>query len=196
MEPIEPATRSDFGNLASVETGIVGARLSAVTYHYLPPVWGPEFAGGGSGADCDISAVVLDLGGRGRRTITWATIKDDMQGLAILADGTVYSGVGDETLDAGDREAWRDSVGDVITSVGAAWQFSGKGLPESAWAVRLDFSARSVVVALGTANPSLDYMPNELVVVFDGELARGYRPRHVNESAWGRRVASSRTRGA
>ncbi|HWH96613.1 MAG TPA: hypothetical protein VNT03_22310, partial [Baekduia sp.] len=138
----------------------------------------------------DVSAVVLDLGDRGRRTITWA-MAGELEGLSILGDEASYSGLADETLDASNREAWRGSVGEAITSVAAAWQVSEDGSPETLWAIRLDFSAVSVVIALGTADHDIEYMPDELVVVFDAALARAYRPPHVSESAWGQALGTT-----
>jgi hypothetical protein len=185
---LQPVTRADVGVLTSAAAGIIGARLSAVIYHYLPPADGPGYAGGGDGVDADVAAVVLDLGDRGRRTITWA-MQGELEGISILGQEVSYSGLADKTVDASSREAWRDHIGDTITSIAAAWQVSGDGCPESLWAMRLDFSAGSVVVALGTADHDIEYMPDELVVVFDTTLAGAYRPRHVSESAWGQRIA-------
>jgi hypothetical protein len=107
----------------------------------------------------------------------------ELEGLAILG-GEPYSGIGTEILDAADREAWRQHIGNRITSIAASWQFSGENCPESLWSLRISFASGSIVIALGTA-PVLDYMPNELVVVFDMSLARSFRPRHVSDSSWG-----------
>jgi len=159
-----------------------GARLSGVTYHYLPPADGTYYTGGEKGVDCDLAAVNLDLGDRGTTAITWA-MAGQLEGLAIL-EGESYSGIGTEVLDAADREAWREHIGTRITSVAASWQISGEDCPESLWSVRINFAASSIVIALGTA-PDMDYMPNELVVVFDMSLAQSYKPMHVSDSSWG-----------
>lgn len=82
-----------------------------------------------------------------------------------------------------DRDAWREYIGDRIISVAASWQVSGEDCPESLWAVRLSFAGGSIVIALGTAYPHLDYQPDELVVVFDMSLARSYKPMHVSDSS-------------
>lgn len=178
-----PITRADSAALAC----LVGAQLVGVTYRYLPQADGPSYSGGGDGFDADLAAVVLDFADRSRRIVTWAML-GEFEGLAILSDAASYSGAADEILEANDREAWRVHHGDTIMSVGAAWHVTGDDCPESLWAVRLDFSVGSIVIALGTADPNLDYMPDELVVVFDNALADSYRPRHVSESSWGNRI--------
>src|SRR5262245_12013342 len=101
--------------------------LSGVTYHYLPPADGLYYTGGDKGVDHMLAAVDLDFGDRGTRAITWA-MAGELEGLAIL-EGS-YSGIGTEVLDADDREAWREHIGDRITQVGASWQVSGN-CPES-----------------------------------------------------------------
>lgn len=173
-----PVTRADCAALASLK----GARLSGVTYHYLPPVDGTYYAGGEMGVDCDLAAVELGFGDSGITAITWA-MDGELEGLGILS-GESYSGVGTEVLDAADREAWREHIGERIISVAGSWQISGEDCPESLWSVRIGFAAGSIVIALGAA-PDMDYMPNELVVVFDMSLARSYKPRHVSDSSWG-----------
>jgi hypothetical protein len=178
-------TRSDCDPLAYIE----GARLSGVTYHYLPPPDESGYSGGQTGVDCDLAAVELDLGERGTTTITWA-MSGPFEGLAILT-GESYAGVATETLDAADRDAWRDFIGSMITSVAASWQISDAKNPESLWAARINFAAGSIVIALGEATPDIDYMPDELVVIFDMALARSYKPHHVNESAWGTPIGST-----
>lgn len=174
-----PITRRDRAALVSLE----GARLSRVAYHHLPPADGMLYGGGDKGVDHMLAAIDLDLGDRGTAAITWA-MAGDLEGLAILEDES-YTGVGTELIDASDREAWREHVGQRVTAVAGSWQISGEDCPESLWAIRLDFAVGSIVIALGTAYPQLDYQPDELVVVFDASLARSYQPRHVRDSSWG-----------
>jgi hypothetical protein len=185
MINLTPVTRSDCDSLAHID----GARLSGVTYHYLPPPDESGYSGGEIGVDCDLAAVELDLGERGTATITWA-MSSTFEGLAVLT-GESYPGVATETLDAADRDAWRDCVGSTITSVAASWQVSDPKYPESLWAARINCAAGSIVIALGTVSPGIEYMPDELVVIFDVSLARSYKPHHVNESSWGTPIGST-----
>ncbi|KAA3607484.1 MAG: hypothetical protein DWQ01_14945 [Planctomycetota bacterium] len=174
-----PITRADCARLASLKD----ARLSGVTYHYFPPADGTYYAGGEKGVDHILAAVDLDLGDRSTTAITWA-MAGELEGLGIL-EGESYSGIASEVLDAADREAWREHIGNRITSVAASWQISGEDCPESLWSIRLNFATGSIVIALGTAYPHLDYEPDELVVVSDKSLAHSYKPIHVSDSSWG-----------
>ncbi len=128
-----------------------------------------------------LAAVDLDFGDRGTTAITWA-MAGELEGLAIL-DRQSYSGIGTETFDAAAREAWREHIGERITAIGASWHKSGENCPESLWALRLSFAVGSIVIALGTDYPHLDYQPDELVVLFDTSLARSYKPRAVKRMA-------------
>ncbi|MEZ0260241.1 MAG: hypothetical protein ACAH80_04485 [Alphaproteobacteria bacterium] len=159
------------------------ARLAGVTYRYLP--WGEEkgYTSGHEGVDDDIAAVVLDLADRGKVVVTWA-MTGALEGLTLLAE-EAYSGTIDEVLEAAEREAWRNHIGHSITSVAASWQISGEDCPESLWSIRIGFPEGSVVIALGQVRASIEYMPDELVVIFDSSLARSYLPLGVYESAWG-----------
>jgi hypothetical protein len=112
----------------------------------------------------------------------------ELEGLGILHEP--YSGMATEALDARDREAWRNHIGDRIMEIGASWQISGESCPESMWALRIGFAVSPIVIALGTVDPDLDYLPDELVVLSDMSLARTYHPRHVNESSWGAPIDS------
>jgi hypothetical protein len=162
---------------------MVGARLSGTRYHFLPPAGGGGYFGGGDGVDAQLTALELDLGEHGSWTITWA-MEGELEGLSLLGKDESYSGLADETVAAGDRDAWRDHLGQAIMSVAGSWQVSGKTCPESLWALRLDFATGSVVVALGAVDQGIDYMPDELVVVFNPALADSYRPNQARQSAW------------
>jgi hypothetical protein len=182
-----PMTRADCNALASLK----GARLSGVTYHHLfrydesgDPLRG--YAGGEKGVDSYLAAVDLHFNERRTTAITWA-MDGWFQGLGALS-GESYSGIATDHSDAAGREAWHEHIGDTIRSVAASWHSSHEDFPESIWAVRFDFSRGSVVIALGStwhASPAIEYMPDEIVVVFDPSLARSYKPPAVNESSWG-----------
>jgi hypothetical protein len=160
-----------------------GARLAGVNYRYLPWEDGKGYTSGQEGIDDDIAAVVLDLADRGRVVVTWA-MTGPLEGLTLMSE-EAYSGTTDEVLEAAEREAWRKHVGQSITSVAASWQVSGEGCPESLWAVRIGFPEGSVVIALGQVRSSIQYMPDELVVIFDSSLALSYQPLGVDQNAWG-----------
>lgn len=180
-----PITRADRHELSFLQ----GARVTGVTYHYLPPADEENYCGGGEGVDADLSAIELDLGEQGAATITWA-MSDELEGLTVMRHAG-YQGNSSQVLEATNRVAWREHIGHEIYSVAASWQVSGEHCPESLWAVRLGFPNGSVVVALGTSNTGIEYMPDELVVVFDTRIAHSYHPQHVIDSSWGKELEST-----
>ncbi len=182
---IKPLIRDADGMLALRQ--ILDSELTAVSYRYLPSAEGAEYHGGSDRVDADLTAVILELGGRGRRTITWA-MEGELEGIAVLGGDAGYAGLADKTIEAHSRDGWRRHVGATITTVGVAWHVSCEDCSESLWALRLGFTSGSAVVALGALQQDLEYMPDEIVVVFDPEVARAYRPRHVSESAWGEAI--------
>jgi hypothetical protein len=180
MIEFPPLTRANCQVLALLE----GATLSRVAYCLHSDDESP-YAGGEAGVDHLLPAVDLDFGAHGAVSVTWATL-GNVEALAVVP-APYFTGVEHVVLDASDREAWRNHIGRTVVSVATAWHTSNDGYPESIWSVRLTFDTGSVVIALGELSRSsqLDYMPNEIVVVFDESLARAYHPHHVTESSWG-----------
>jgi hypothetical protein len=166
---------------------LVGARLSGVTYWYLPHVDGSAYEGGRSGLDGDLEAVVLEFSNRGGVTIRWF-LEGLFAGLALSGESEERCRCSCESVAAGGRDAWHAHMGMTIVSVGAAWFVSMENAPESLWAMRLQFGSGSVVVALGTEYPELCYAADELVVIHDPALACAYRPSQLAGNAWGRTV--------
>ena len=161
----------------------IGARLKGISYLYVP-LTDKEAYEGDKGIDDQLTAVVIEFENQNRIVITWA-MEDQFEGLAIFKDET-YTEIGNKIIDAGDRAGWHKFLDQNITAVGVSWQVSGEGCPESLWALRLSFLKGDVVIALGSNNNSdLNYMPDELLVIFDPALAKGYHPKHTKEAAWG-----------
>ena len=82
---------------------------------------------------------------------------------------------------------WQPLLGPRVTGVGVGWHVPNEGCAEAVWAVRLDLEGgRTVLVALGRSEGTgvLDYQPDEVVVVFDEELAESYRIPAQTKSAW------------
>jgi hypothetical protein len=82
---------------------------------------------------------------------------------------------------------WSALVGSVIAGFGMATQQSEAG-HELPWAVRIDVEhGASVVVGLGELRGAIpSYQPDNLVVIFEPEMARSYRVLDSSQSAWGR----------
>ncbi len=183
----KPLTRADCPRLVSLE----GATLSGVVYHHLPQSDDDlSYAGGERGVDSHLAAVDLDFGEHVAVAVTWASIVDSVEGLAVLP--APYLGVGSEVLDASDRDAWRNHIGRKVQLVAAAWQTSCEDGPETIWSVRFTFDTGSVVIALGDLEGGdasrLVHTANSVVVVFDESLARAFPPYPqygVSGSSWG-----------
>lgn len=86
---------------------LVGQRLVAVAYHFLPPADGGKYADGELEADSDLSVVLLDFDDGERITITWA-LDGDYGGLAAGWGEGRPPGFGAGVLDASQRPVWRD----------------------------------------------------------------------------------------
>jgi hypothetical protein len=181
LHPVRKATEAD---LRTAAAKMIGGCLSAVTYHYLPHADGPGFVGGRRGVDADVTAVRLEFADRDSWIVTWA-MQGELEGLAILHDGAPYAGLADARVDASKRDAWRTHIGERLTAIRASWHATTDDpTRESLWALRLEFSTIPLVIALGTTDTPISYVPDELVVIFDPAVGDAYRPKHVGDSAW------------
>jgi hypothetical protein len=160
---------------------LMGARLAGVTYRYLPGLDTEEYEGREPGVDGDIAAVMLDLGDRGGYALTWSM--DRFQQALALLPAESYRAVADAEFDAAADGPWRTLLGQQIESCAVAWHVAEEGCPEAVWALRLNFSGASVVIALGELRDQPSYMPDELVVIFDPDVARTYLSSYPPASA-------------
>ena len=82
-----------------------------------------------------------------------------------------------------------------ITEVAVAWQELDHPSDTALWSVRLAFEGgQAVTLALGEPSDSgstLQYIPDSIVVIFDQQVAKAYRPPASRESAWGRVIIGS-----
>jgi hypothetical protein len=125
----------------------------------------------------------------------------EREGLAVVFDQTSADLSKDQTKSAPvpDETRWRRAFGAVVVAVGVSWHRPSADL-EAIWAVRLEFSSgQSIVVALGEwRDGKLQYIPDQLVVIFDAAIARSYYIPAGEEPAWGHniRAAPDRTGAA
>lgn len=71
---------------------------------------------------------------------------------------------------------WQPFIGTPVHRVRAEWQISADGCPPTVWAVQLDLGVRTLTIALGeAASDGPSYQPDELLVIFDCAVAKGYR---------------------
>lgn len=196
MTEEKPLDEASLARSATASRGIVGARLAGVTYHYLVPRESDDYVGGGQGLDADLVSVVLDLGERGCQTITWA-MGGRSEGLVILRGSAPYPGLPKDLIDVSSKPSWARFIGERVVEVGAAMHVADVGAAPSVWALRLGFDVGAIVVALGTVDDEfrLAYAPDELVVVFDEVVPKAYRPRHADQSAWGRSIGADSSSG-
>lgn len=180
--PFQPMLLGQVHDLATIS----GKTLTSVTYFYLPPDDKDEYLGGLEGVDFMLTAIRLDFGLDGYLMITWST-PGYVEGLSVVNDKP-YPGGSYLVLDASKRAAWSRHIGTKVAAIGASWQTMWTNGIKTLWALRLDFGGESVVVALGKANPVLSYIPDEIVVVYDENIARSYRISEAKFSAWGEAI--------
>lgn len=181
---LSPILRSDKSALSRLRASLLGGRLESVSYHYFPADDDSPYETQHAFIHDGVIAAVLEIMGRGRVVITWA-MTGELEGLTVLDIDEPYPGVANRIADVSEIDGWDDHIGKVIMSLAAAWHVSDDDCPESLWALRFDFTTGSVVVALGTLNGDVAYMPDELVVIFDSASACLYRSTHGSPSAWG-----------
>lgn len=92
-----------------------------------------------------------------------------------------------DSLDVSTSPGWSRLVGSVVTGFGLATQTSEEG-EQLLWSLRLDAeNGISVVVALGETEQDLPrYQADNLVVIFESEVAKSYEVPGAHEAAWGR----------
>ena len=137
-----------------VPAGLAGRHLVSVAYRHIG--FEPEGA-----VDADLVGVILGFED-GVRSITWA-MDGEVEALALLDEAV--SGSASEVTDVSAR--W--PVGEQLVSVEGVWQE-----PSALWALRLQFESCSIVVALGEFDGALRYLPDEIVVIFDPDVAGAY----------------------
>jgi hypothetical protein len=83
---------------------------------------------------------------------------------------------------------WQNRLGE-ITTIGLAWHVPEEAGPRTIWSWRLGIrNGRSVTIALGEWRAeagNLTYQPDNVVVIFQEDIARRYRIPASDEPAWG-----------
>lgn len=176
--------KEDASKHSVMAAGMIGAMVQAVRYQQTE-FGGLAAAPSGAAHEVDLD-VFMDLS---TGLVEWTWERDDLvEGLAVnpAQEGPPQEGV--VTIPAGDSDPWRAVVGGQITSLHAGWQVSESGCPESLWAMRLTIGhSANVVIALGEldAQGRPTYHPDSILVLFDEQMARSYKPSGAITSAWG-----------
>jgi hypothetical protein len=175
--------------------GMVGRSLRRV--NYLDPgtakPWRvkayPGFDGASMGVELHWEASANEL--------KWM-MEGEREGVAVVFDQTPADLSKDRTksVPVPDEARWRRTYGTVVMAVGVSWQRPTADV-DAVWAVRLEFSSgQSIVVALGEwRDGTLQYIPDQLVVIFDAAIARSYGIEAGGEPAWGHNIPASPDRG-
>jgi len=125
-------------------------------------------------------------------------MEGELEGVGVVFDQTPADLSKDRTKSAPvpDETRWRRAFGAVVVAVGVSWHRPAADLA-AIWAVRLEFSSgQSIVVALGELRDgTLQYIPDQLVVMFDAAIARSYVIEAGGEPAWGHNIPSAPDRG-
>jgi hypothetical protein len=177
------------GGIVGLATGIldamVGRRIVGVTYKTsTDPIERPEQ--GDRAVVHDVDHAVLISTASMTMVLEWGISNyDEFLNIVDSPDEGGAAAVTD-VLDATGLPQWRPLVGSAITGFGVATQQS-EDERQLLWSIRLDVeNGVSVVVALGETEGELpSYQPDNLVVIFDPEMARSYRFPGASESAWG-----------
>src|ERR1700674_4290433 len=129
----------------------------------------------------------------GANELKWM-MEGEHEGVAVVFDQTPADLSKDRTksVPVPDETHWRRAYGAVVMAVGVSWHRPSADV-DAIWAVRLDFSSgQSIVVALGELRDgTLQYIPDQLVVIFDTAIARSYLIAAGGEPAWGHNIRAA-----
>jgi hypothetical protein len=169
-----PLLRTDTESRSSLRDSVVGAKVAKVRYFPLEtPPW-PESRRLDFVHDAE-HGVEIELGNKKVINVLWAQQGYD-EGLAVHVRSVGEEPV--ETLRSVGVERtgeWRGLVGGKISGIRAAWSIPNEGCAEMLWALELRVRAARVTIALGaTTESEVSYMPDEVIVIFDAEIARDY----------------------
>lgn len=169
-----------------------GFQFGAVEY-LMPEGLADSVLTVGSGFEHAESGVVL-IGADGQcRTIRWSQNGFD-EGLWVGAGGPTDDGAWVPDVKSVGVLSWaRRGLGNGVVRVVPVWQEVGDSR-YSIWSIRLELTVGAVVVALGersfeTGRPT--YIPDCVLVIFDEEVARQYKPLANTCSAWAEEDSSS-----
>lgn len=168
---------------------LIGGRLTKVLYKTLGDPVADGSGQGGSILAHGVDHAVIVSTESATMVLEWC-IRNYAEFLNIVAnpeDGK--TAIVDSIVDVTDSAPWRALRGLAISGFGLARHTSedGSQLP---WALRMIFeNGASAVIALGEiddATPS--YQPDNLLVIFDPEMAQSFQILDAPDSAWGREV--------
>lgn len=193
MDIIEPYARSWDERDAIVDrlSALEGRRIVGCRYHF-PPFTDDYQPHMSDSFDVVEGAVWLTFGEAASAAFLW--VMDSMpgarqlEGVSVVLDPDIETvqEKGKRHIDAMDRISAPGSDL-LVTSIATAW--TGTEVEEVAglWSIRLNFERHSVTIALGSLadDGSITFMPDELVVIRQSDLAKRYQPLAAYQPAWG-----------
>ncbi|SFE65993.1 hypothetical protein SAMN04487819_1219 [Actinopolyspora alba] len=171
-----PWEASDGIGLATVREAVRGEVLKSVRYAVLRGVDWPDGHRAERAHEVDMDVeLVLESGSA--VVLSWAVNgPDESLAIELREPAAVIRNLSGEPVDVSDHPDWAPFFGAVVTDIVPAWHVPNEGCSEMPWSFRFEFDVgSSVVVALGeAAGNGFGYLPDELVVIFDSDLAASY----------------------
>ena len=169
--------------LARAESILVGHEIVGVQYVLPASVTEDD-------ADTEVDSVrigvELSVRGGGTCSVTWHTA-GKCEGLMVgpgRVDCLRTIPMALRRKERTQSTKWQPFIDRRVRALRVSWQESSEGCPPTLWAIQLKFDTDELMIALGEAGPDgARYQPDELVVIFDAELAAAYRRSHHNHGA-------------
>jgi hypothetical protein len=174
-DPIRPLLRDAEGHAAAgVARCVAGGSLAMVEYDHLPSADGSSFTRLAE-ADGDLAAVRLTYADGHRCAITWA-MDGTTEGLSLSTAADALASSSAERIDVSQSPPWIPLIGRNVASLSLAWRRDAAAGKESLFALKCGTSGgASFVVALGGVSAEgIEYLPDEVVVIFDDAAAERY----------------------
>jgi hypothetical protein len=179
QRPPWPSSEAERLALENDAQALVGARLARASY--LAPA-SSELGTPSRAAAIDVTRVGLELLCDDGRCFSAIWAMDGFnEGLSIgPGPGESRHSLYELTsVDVTDLPRWARLLHRPITGVDLGWHVPNEGCPRTIWAACLRFEGRDqLTIALGCLwrGVTLEYQPDEVVVIFDPSLASAYRP--------------------
>lgn len=178
-----PILDSDLPQIAAIGNALTGNSIDSVWYR--------QTGSGGLGGVPDDAYHEVDLdvvlvGAYGAVSFTWER-DDDIEGISVDFHASMELHQGVINVRVGESPQWLPFSGMKVRDVVPAWQQCSPEGPLSLFSVRIEMAdGNSFVISLGEfEDGSVRYFPDSLIVIFDEQMARSYRPNGVVGSAWG-----------
>lgn len=92
-----------------------------------------------------------------------------------------------DSYDVSAIPVWASMINQMITNIGVAWHSSEDGCPVTPWALRFEVgdNQRFIVTLAEMRDGRLAYIPDNIAVMFDDNIASSYKCAGGETSSWG-----------